>query len=70
VATTEYCVMMWVPQRPERESRSKRERSRRCDPALFSFAEKGTLLAFCVTVPEYRDGKAAKRAGEPEDLPT
>ena len=37
---------------------------------LFSFGEKGTLLALNnVTVPITRDVKAAKKAGKSEDLP-
>ena len=44
-----------------------------CGPAAvtlpFSEKEKGTLLANKATVPKGRGGKAAKRAGESEDLP-
>jgi len=47
----------------------KRERARRCVPALFIFIEKGTLLAFNATTSLKWSGKVAKRAGESEDLP-
>ena len=52
-----------------RESRESRERSRRCNPALFVSCKERTLLAANATVSTDRDGKVAKRAGEPEDLP-
>ena len=67
--TTRYfCIKeSWCLQGLNRKSRESRERARRCNPAFLS--KKGTLLASNTTVPISRDGKVAKRAGEPEDLP-
>jgi len=55
-------VPVWL----NRESRENRERSRRCNPAP---AIAGEPFSIDATVSDHRDGKAAERAGESEDLP-
>jgi len=52
-----------------RESRVNRERSRRCDSALFAVASREPDWHFIDHCLEDQDGKDADRADKSEDLP-
>ncbi len=52
-----------------RESREKRERFRRCNPAPLQQMQGDPFGSFASLFRGNRNGKAAKRQGKPEDLP-